>query len=108
MGEGLREPARVTWLRDARTPARRLRASWHSEAGVVVLSLWSGDLCTATFRLPIEDAPELMHVLIDAFADPNGPPLPEEVGVHKRMWSRLRARFRRRPVAPVLPLRRPD
>jgi hypothetical protein len=106
MGEGLRERSRVTWLRDARTPARRMRASWHPDAGVVVLSMWADDLCTATFRLPIDDAPELMHLLIDAFADPSLPDAPTGMGVHRRIWSGLRRLVRRRPIAPVVPLRK--
>jgi hypothetical protein len=43
-----------------------MKASWHPDAGVVVISLWAAEVCTATFRLPIEDAPELMHLLVDA------------------------------------------
>jgi hypothetical protein len=106
MGEGLRERSRVTWLRDARTPARRMRASWHPDAGVVVLSMWADDLCTATFRLPIDDAPELMHLLIDAFADPSLPDPPTGIRFHRRIWNRIRRLVRRRPIAPVVPLRK--
>jgi len=55
-----------TWLVDERTPVRRLQAAWHPERGLVVLSLWQGDRCTGTFRLPIEDAGELVHFLVGA------------------------------------------
>ena len=48
---------------DDRGPHRTLRLSWHHEEGLVVLSLWRGSLCTGTFRLPIEDVPELIDVL---------------------------------------------
>jgi hypothetical protein len=48
---------------DSRGPHRALRVSWHSEAGVVVLSLWSGRSCTGTFRLPVEDVPGLIDIL---------------------------------------------
>jgi hypothetical protein len=65
MREGLSE-APATWFRDPRSPARQMKATWHPDAGVVVISLWSAEVCTATFRLPIEDAPELMHLLVDA------------------------------------------
>jgi hypothetical protein len=46
-----------------------MKVAWHPEAGVVVLSLWTADNCTATFRLPIDRAPDLVHLLVDAVAD---------------------------------------
>ena len=48
---------------DARGDGRALRVSWHGEAGVVVLSLWSGSRCRGTFRLPAEDVPALIEAL---------------------------------------------
>ena len=36
---------------DARGDDRALRVSWHSEADLVVLSLWRDNVCTASFRL---------------------------------------------------------
>lgn len=48
---------------DERTDARALRVTWHSEAGVVVLSIWRGNLCAATFQLAIEEVPDLIDVL---------------------------------------------
>lgn len=48
---------------DARTPERALRVTWHSEAGVVVLSLWRGNLCAGTFQLAIEEVPDLIDAL---------------------------------------------
>jgi hypothetical protein len=50
---------------DARGGGRALRVSWHTEVGLVVLSLWSGGACTGSFRLPAEDVP----VLIDALRE---------------------------------------
>lgn len=44
---------------DRRGADRVLRVSWHAEAGLVVLSLWSADRCTATFRLPMAEVPDL-------------------------------------------------
>ena len=61
-------PAAGDVLLDARGPGRALRVSWHDEAGVVVLSVWSGDTCTATFRLPVEDVPQLVNVLCSGLA----------------------------------------
>lgn len=41
-----------------------LRASWHSEDGVVVLSVWHGDTCVGTVRLDAEDATRLAQFLV--------------------------------------------
>ena len=48
---------------DARGDNRGLRVSWHPEADVVVLSLWRDGTCAGTFRLPIDDVPDLIEVL---------------------------------------------
>ena len=48
---------------DARGSDRALRVSWHSEADVVVLSLWRDNLCVASVRLAIDEVPELIDVL---------------------------------------------
>ena len=64
VAEPLADGHRV-WFSDARTPARRMAISTHPEAGVVVISLWSGDVCTNTFRLPLDDAPGVIAVLAD-------------------------------------------
>ncbi len=48
---------------DARGSGRALRVSWHSEAGLVVLSLWQAGTCTGSFRLPVEDVPDLLDAL---------------------------------------------
>jgi hypothetical protein len=56
-------PARGEVFLDARGGARTMRVSWHSEAGVVVLSLWREGHCACTFRLPVEDVPAFIEVL---------------------------------------------
>lgn len=48
---------------DARGGDRALRASWHQEADVVVLSLWRDNVCTGTFRLAIDEVPDLIEML---------------------------------------------
>ena len=53
---------------DARGDGRAMRVSWHAEADVVVLSLWSGGTCTGTFRLPVEDVPDMIDALRDGLA----------------------------------------
>ena len=58
-------PARagVEYFLDTRGDARALRISWHHEADVVVLSMWRGHECVSTFRLAIDDVPELIDAL---------------------------------------------
>jgi hypothetical protein len=48
---------------DARGSGRALRVSWHTEAGLVVLSLWHGNVCSGTFRLSVDEVPELIEML---------------------------------------------
>ncbi|GAA4746980.1 hypothetical protein GCM10023350_34670 [Nocardioides endophyticus] len=48
---------------DARGGDRALRVSWHQEAGMVVLSLWRDNVCAGSFRLAIDEVPDLITVL---------------------------------------------
>jgi hypothetical protein len=48
---------------DARGGDRALRVSWHSEDGLVVLSLWHGNVCTGSFRLCVDEVPDLVEML---------------------------------------------
>src|SRR5260221_10655775 len=107
MGEAQAQPSAIAWFTDPRTSTRRMKAAWHPEAGVVVFSLWAADHCTATFRLPIDRAPELMHLLVDALAGERSVPQPEPTFVSLR--DRLRKILRvgsRRTVASITPIRR--
>lgn len=54
---------------DVRGAGRTLRVSWHEEAGVVVLSLWRSGVCTGTFRLPVDEVPDLVEVLRGGLAN---------------------------------------
>ncbi|MDP9399080.1 MAG: hypothetical protein M3P96_15245 [Actinomycetota bacterium] len=53
---------------DPRGADRVLRVSCHAEAGLVVLSLWQADSCTATFRLPMAEVPDLVSALVGGLA----------------------------------------
>jgi len=53
------------WFADRRHPERRLRVKRHAD-GTVVVSLWRGDACSATFRLDGDDAPALLAELAAA------------------------------------------
>lgn len=46
-----------------------LRATWHNEAGYVVISLWRADTCVATSHLPPKEAGRLATFITDGLAD---------------------------------------
>ena len=48
---------------DARGGTRAMRVSWHPEAGLVVLSLWRENVCAGSFRLALDDVPEMIETL---------------------------------------------
>jgi hypothetical protein len=48
---------------DARSDERALRVSWHTDDGLVVLSLWRENVCAASFRLSIDEVPALIELL---------------------------------------------
>ena len=48
---------------------RSLRASWHPEVGVVVLSIWEREVCIGTFHLAITDAGRLSAMLSGHLAE---------------------------------------
>ena len=61
-------PPSGAWLPDARGSERALRATWHPEAGCVVLSTWQDGRCTATARLAPGEAAQLVAVLAEGLA----------------------------------------
>ncbi|WP_169949519.1 hypothetical protein [Microbispora sp. H11081] len=56
---------------DARGQDRVLRVTWHD--GTLVLSLWRGEMCTASFRMPMDDVGRLIDTLDEGFAEAGGP-----------------------------------
>jgi hypothetical protein len=46
-----------------------LRITWHPERELVVLSIWHGATCTASFRLPVAELPRLNGFLTAVFGD---------------------------------------
>ena len=48
---------------DARGGDRALRVSWHQESGLVVLSLWRDNVCAGSFRLAVDEVPDLIDML---------------------------------------------
>ena len=56
-------PASGSIFVDARGGGRALRVSWHSESDLVVLSLWRDNVCAGSFRLSVDEVPDLIATL---------------------------------------------
>ncbi|HET7327025.1 MAG TPA: hypothetical protein VFJ14_07020 [Nocardioidaceae bacterium] len=65
-------PAAGEVFLDARSPDRALRVGWHHESDLVVLSLWRGNTCAGTFRLPAGDVPAFVDTLVCGLRDGYG------------------------------------
>src|SRR5688572_306393 len=63
---------------DARGQERCLRVTWHE--GTLVLSLWRGEMCTASFRMPMDDVGRLLDTLDEGFTEASGdqPAVPDQ------------------------------
>jgi hypothetical protein len=74
--------------------------STHPVGSTIVISLWQGDICTGTFRLPAKDAASMIstlaHGMAESVPDPGDGP---DVGATRRrsFWSRLVGRLFVRP-----------
>lgn len=68
-------PATGSVFLDARADGHALRATWHSEAALVVLSIWRDNVCTATIRLPPEEVVGLIECLAAGLARGSDPSL---------------------------------
>ena len=51
-----------------------LRATWHPDQGLVILSIWEGERCIGTFRLGQADVPRFASFLVEALGDAAGRP----------------------------------
>jgi hypothetical protein len=56
-------PAQGEIFLDARGDDRALRVSWHYDTDLVVLSLWRENVCIASFRLTVDEVPDLIAML---------------------------------------------
>ncbi|MEU6202668.1 hypothetical protein ABZ814_03640 [Micromonospora musae] len=79
MGEVLPMPSLGDLFADTRGEDRTMRVSYHPEREAVVLSLWSGGVCRASFRMPTGDLPRLLALLggVIAGGTPPAGPLPD-------------------------------
>jgi hypothetical protein len=83
MGELIALPQAGDVFSDVRGDDRTMRVTPHPDAGVVVVSVWAGKICRASFRLPEEDVPRLIETL-----QTEAPATPSR---WSRWWSRLAA-----------------
>ena len=58
-------PVRGEVFLDQRGEGRALRLAWHTEADIVVLSLWQADRCSGSFRLALDDVPKFVAALVE-------------------------------------------
>jgi hypothetical protein len=66
--------------------------STDSPDSTIVISLWQGDACTGTFRLPADDAARLISTLAYGMAEATSGQSPDsEVGRSRfgQVWSRF-------------------
>jgi hypothetical protein len=98
---------RRQWFVDARDDGRRMDVSWHADEGIVIVSLWHGSICRATFRLPVQDAPGLIQTLTDALGDAvqSSPPT-SRTGAKHSLFQTGRERLKRH-VAEIIALEGP-
>lgn len=89
------------WFYDARGHVRRMGVSTHPADSTVVISLWQGDVCTGTFRMPAMEAARLISTLAYGMTEaipgqrPDSGVGPSRLG---RLWSRFLRRVLARPL----------
>jgi len=90
------------WFHDTRSPVRRMGVSAHPVDSTMVISLWQGDVCTGTFRLPTREAARLISALAFGMSDaipargPAADSAPDPSRRIRRGW--IRRLFLRSPV----------
>ena len=80
------------WFHDARGHVRRMGVSTHPADSTVVISLWQGDVCTGTFRMPAKDSARLISTLAYGMTEAITGEQPDSQAVPSRpgqIWSRF-------------------
>lgn len=62
-------PAHGDVFIDGRGEGRAMRLSWYGDGELLVMSLWRGGICVATFRLAREDVAALIGSLVTGLVD---------------------------------------
>lgn len=91
-GEGAGSRTRA-FVEDARRNGQFLRVTWHGEHQQFVISNWDGVVCVGATRVPVEQAPELVGLLVTGLAEaasmatsPAEPPAPRTLREHLSAW----------------------
>ena len=95
MGEALRKQAdgvgplrrhrrQRVFIEDVRGNGHYLRATWHRERGMFVVSTWRDEVCTGAVRLPVEGSVELASLIIDGLGDAMARPVEAARGRRRR------------------------
>jgi hypothetical protein len=72
------KPAQRVFLADLRGNDQYLRVTWHPDSAVLVVSHWTGRVCTASTPVALEDASTLIDMLFASLHE--GEPQALEVG----------------------------
>jgi hypothetical protein len=104
-----RRARRRVFIRDARNNGHYLRATWHPEGRMFVVSTWRDEVCTGAVRLPVEASGDLASLIIDGLSeslvDPaRSAPAPRRLA---KLESQLRAWARRARGVTVSRMRTP-
>jgi hypothetical protein len=96
------------FIADARRNGSYLRTTWHADGRMFVVSIWNEEVCLGAVRVPVEDAAEIVSLLMDGLIEvvASGPaatlgPAPGPGGRRRSAWDEFRA-----PAAGVGPPRR--
>jgi hypothetical protein len=69
---------RRIFVADARGNGSYLRTTWHAEGRMFVFSVWQREVCLGAIRVPVEDAAEMVSLLMDGLVETMAAgPLPE-------------------------------
>jgi hypothetical protein len=103
------DTVRRQWFTDARDDGRRMELSWHADEALMIVSLWHGSVCRATFRMPVEQAPALIQTLADALGDAVQPrSSASPTGKRSTLLERVRQRLRKHVAEIITLAERPD
>jgi len=81
-----------------------MEVSGHADQGVVIFSLWQDTVCRATFRLPIEDTPRLVHQLVEGLAQGAQSTVPPATAPERESLLHRIRRHLRSEVAEIISL----
>jgi hypothetical protein len=89
------------FIADARRNGSYLRTTWHADGRMFVVSIWNEEVCLGAVRVPVEDAVEVVSLLMDGLVEvvASGPaatlgPASGTGGRRRSAWDDFRAQLR--------------